>query len=173
MEIHQSTSPSMIPTVNSRPLIFPKLTSAFLVRERETLLLHLIPDLVHSVCVDLVNKKLDHKKKEKHRRWGSEAFFIQRYAKWKIMGTILLSLTTSLPLSPDHSSSISSSTNNGKSPVGSGKSLEPKGLLLLWSQVRAMWLLIWWSLEAYMVVNFRVRGISRGARKLVRTPTLN
>jgi hypothetical protein len=113
MEIHQSTSPSLIPTVNSHPLIFPKLTSAFLVRERETLLLHLIPDLVHSVCVDLVNKKLDHKKKEKHRRWGSEAFFIQRYAKWKIMGTILLSLTTSLPLSPDHSNSISSSTSNG------------------------------------------------------------
>jgi hypothetical protein len=27
-------------------------------------------------------------------------------------------------------------------------------------------------IEAYMVVNFRVRGISRGARKLARTPTL-
>ena len=27
--------------------------------------------------------------------------------------------------------------------------------------------------EAYMVVNFRARGISRGARKLARTPTLN
>jgi hypothetical protein len=36
-----------------------------------------------------------------------------------------------------------------------------------------MWLLIWWPLEAYMVVNFRAREISRGARKLVRTPTLN
>jgi hypothetical protein len=30
-----------------------------------------------------------------------------------------------------------------------------------------------WPLEAYMVVNFRARGISRGARKLARTPTLN
>jgi len=29
------------------------------------------------------------------------------------------------------------------------------------------------ALEAYMVVNFRARGISRGARKLARTPTLN
>jgi len=28
-------------------------------------------------------------------------------------------------------------------------------------------------LEAYMVVNFRAREISRGARKLARTPTLN
>ena len=28
-------------------------------------------------------------------------------------------------------------------------------------------------LEAYMVVNFRVHGISRGARKLARTPILN
>jgi len=36
-----------------------------------------------------------------------------------------------------------------------------------------MWLLIWWPLEAYMVVNFRTRGISRDARKLARTPTLN
>jgi hypothetical protein len=32
---------------------------------------------------------------------------------------------------------------------------------------------IWWPLEAYMVVNFRARGISRGARKLAWTPTLN
>ena len=55
----------------------------------------------------------------------------------------------------------------------SSKSLESRGLLPLWSQVRAMWLLIWWPLEAYMVVNFRARGISRGARKLARTPTLN
>ena len=46
-------------------------------------------------------------------------------------------------------------------------------LLPLWSQVRAMWLLIWWPLEAYMVVNFRAHGISRGAHKLVRTSTLN
>jgi hypothetical protein len=28
-------------------------------------------------------------------------------------------------------------------------------------------------LEAYMVVNFKACGISRGARKLIRTPTLN
>ena len=28
------------------------------------------------------------------------------------------------------------------------------------------------SLEAYMVVNFRARGISRGMRKLARTPIL-
>jgi hypothetical protein len=55
----------------------------------------------------------------------------------------------------------------------SGKSLGPRGLLPLWSQVRALRLLIWWPLEAYMVVNFRARGISRGARKLARTPTLN
>jgi len=55
----------------------------------------------------------------------------------------------------------------------SGKSLGPRGLLPLWSQVRALWLLIWWPLEAYMVVNFRAREISRGARKLARTPTLN
>ena len=33
-------------------------------------------------------------------------------------------------------------------------------------------LFIWWLLEVYMVVNFRTRGISRGARKLARTPTL-
>jgi hypothetical protein len=43
----------------------------------------------------------------------------------------------------------------------------------LWSQVRALWLLIWWPLEAYIVVNFRACGISRGAPKLARTPTLN
>jgi len=55
----------------------------------------------------------------------------------------------------------------------SGKSLGPRGLLPLWSQVQALWLLIWWPLEAYMVVNFRARGISRGTRKLTRTPTLN
>jgi hypothetical protein len=51
--------------------------------------------------------------------------------------------------------------------------LGPRGLLPLWSQVRTLWLLIWWPLEAYMVVNFKARGISRGARKLARTPTLN
>jgi hypothetical protein len=43
----------------------------------------------------------------------------------------------------------------------------------LWSQVRVLWLLIWWPLKDYMVINFRARGISRGARKLARTPTLN
>ena len=48
----------------------------------------------------------------------------------------------------------------------------PRGLLPLWSHVRALWLLLWWPLEAYMVVNFRARGISRGARKLTQTPTL-
>jgi hypothetical protein len=53
------------------------------------------------------------------------------------------------------------------------KSLGLRGLFPLWSQVRALWLLIWWSLEAYMVVNFRARGISRNARKLTRTSTLN
>jgi len=53
------------------------------------------------------------------------------------------------------------------------KSLRPRGLFSLWSQIRALWLLIWWPLEAYMVVNFRARGISRGTRKLVRIPTLN
>jgi hypothetical protein len=55
----------------------------------------------------------------------------------------------------------------------SGKSLGPRNLFFLWFQVRAPWLLIWWPLEAYMVVNFRARGISQGARKLARTPTLN
>jgi hypothetical protein len=54
----------------------------------------------------------------------------------------------------------------------SGKNLGSRGLLSLWFQVRAMWLLIWSSLKTYMVVNFRARGISRGARKLARTPTL-
>jgi len=48
----------------------------------------------------------------------------------------------------------------------SDKNLGSRGLLLLWSQVRAMWLLIWWPLEVYMIVNFRARGISRGTRKL-------
>ena len=41
------------------------------------------------------------------------------------------------------------------------KSLRSRGLLLLWSQVRAMWLLIWWPLEAYMIVNFKTCGISQ------------
>jgi hypothetical protein len=48
-----------------------------------------------------------------------------------------------------------------------------RGLLPLWIQVRALWLLIWWPLETYMVVNFRIREISRGAHKLARTLTLN
>jgi hypothetical protein len=60
-----------------------------------------------------------------------------------------------------------------KALVTSSKRLGPRGLFSLWSQVWALWLLIWWPLEAYMVVNFRARGISRGARKLARTPTLN
>jgi hypothetical protein len=51
--------------------------------------------------------------------------------------------------------------------------LELRYLLPLWSQVRALLLLIWWPLETYMVVNFRAHGISRGARKLPQTPTLN
>jgi len=55
----------------------------------------------------------------------------------------------------------------------SDKSLELRSLLSLWSQVQALRLLIWWPLEAYMIVNFRARGISWGARKLTRTPTLN
>jgi len=40
-----------------------------------------------------------------------------------------------------------------------------RGLFPLWIQVRALWLLIWWPLETYMVVNFRVRKISWGAHK--------
>jgi hypothetical protein len=51
----------------------------------------------------------------------------------------------------------------------SDKSLGPRDLLSLWSQVRALWLLIWWSLKAYMVINFRTHGISRSTCKLVRT----
>jgi len=44
--------------------------------------------------------------------------------------------------------------------------LGQRDLLSLWSQVEALWLIIWWSLETYMVVNFRARAISRGTRKL-------
>ena len=47
-----------------------------------------------------------------------------------------------------------------------------EGLLPLWSQVRTLWLLIWWPLKAYMVVNFRVCGINRDVRKITQTPTL-
>jgi hypothetical protein len=57
--------------------------------------------------------------------------------------------------------------------VPSGKNLGPRGLLPLWSQVRAMWLFIWWPLETYMVITFRAREISRATRKLARTPMLN
>jgi len=54
----------------------------------------------------------------------------------------------------------------------SGKNLGSRGLLPLWPRVRALWLLIWWPLEVYMVVNFKARGINRGARKLARTLSL-
>jgi hypothetical protein len=57
--------------------------------------------------------------------------------------------------------------------VACGKSLRLRDLFSLWFQVWVLWLLIWWSLEAYMVVNFKTRGISRGARQLARTSTLN
>jgi hypothetical protein len=43
---------------------------------------------------------------------------------------------------------------------------------VMWSQVQVLWLLIWWPLEIYIVVNFRARGNSRDARKLARIPTL-
>ena len=55
----------------------------------------------------------------------------------------------------------------------SGKNLGSRGLLPLWSQVRAIWLLRWWPLETYMVVNFRACKINWGVRKLTRTPMLN
>ena len=42
----------------------------------------------------------------------------------------------------------------------------------LWSQIQTIWLLVWWSLEVYMVVNFRTHKISQGMRKLARTPML-
>jgi hypothetical protein len=54
----------------------------------------------------------------------------------------------------------------------SDKSLWLKNLLFMWFQVRVIWLLVWWSLEAYMVVNFRTHEISQGMRKLARTPML-
>jgi hypothetical protein len=47
-----------------------------------------------------------------------------------------------------------------------------KGLFPLWSQVRVLWLLIYWPLKAYMVINFKTRGISRGTCKLTQTLTL-
>ena len=45
-------------------------------------------------------------------------------------------------------------------------------LIFMWSQARAMWLLIWWSLEIYMVINLRAHEISWGTHKLTRTLTL-
>jgi len=47
--------------------------------------------------------------------------------------------------------------------------LGPRGLLSLWFQVRVMWLLIWWPLKAYMVINFRTRRISWVTCKLTQT----
>jgi hypothetical protein len=43
----------------------------------------------------------------------------------------------------------------------------------MWSQVWALWLLIWWPLETYMIVNFRIHWISWNAHKLARKPTLS
>jgi hypothetical protein len=54
----------------------------------------------------------------------------------------------------------------------SGKNLELRGLFFSVVLGSSPWLLIWWPLEAYMIGNFRARVISRGARKLARTPTL-
>jgi hypothetical protein len=51
-------------------------------------------------------------------------------------------------------------------------SLGPRSLLSMWFQVRTPLLLIWWLLKAYMIVNFKTRGISRGARRVAWTPTL-
>ena len=122
MEIYPSTSPSMISTVHSHPVIFPRLLLSLCVcvcvcereRERERdAPASPIPYLSQSVFVVLVNKKPDHKEKEKHRRWDSETFFFQR-CQMKIMGMILLSPTTSSPLSTDHSNSISSSSSNSR-----------------------------------------------------------
>jgi hypothetical protein len=55
----------------------------------------------------------------------------------------------------------------------SDKNLESRDLLSLWSQVQTLWLLIWWPLEAYMVVNFKTCRISGDAYKLARKTTLN
>jgi len=71
-----------------------------------------------------------------------------------------------------HRSSIQVSKVKSFRRWSRSKSLGLKGLLFLWSQVRVLWLLIWWPLEVYMIVNFRARGISQGARKLVQTPIL-
>jgi hypothetical protein len=75
MEIYPSTSPSMISTVHSHPVIFPRLLLSLCVcvcvgeRERERdAPASPIPYLSQSVFVVLVNKKPDHKEKEKHRR---------------------------------------------------------------------------------------------------------
>ena len=52
------------------------------------------------------------------------------------------------------------------------KNLELRGLSFLWFQVRILWLLIWWSLETYLIINFRVCGISQDTCKLARTSML-
>jgi len=54
----------------------------------------------------------------------------------------------------------------------SSKSLGLTDLLPLYSQVQVLWLFIWWSLEVYMVINFRTHGISRDKYKLIRIPIL-
>jgi len=38
--------------------------------------------------------------------------------------------------------------------------LGSKGLFSMWSQVRAMWLLIWWPLKTYITVNFKAHRIN-------------
>lgn len=60
--------PENDPNCSFPPTYLPE-TSVFLVCVcvREMLLLHLIPDLLQNVSVVLVNKKSDHKEKEKHR----------------------------------------------------------------------------------------------------------
>jgi hypothetical protein len=65
-----------------------------------------------------------------------------------------------------------SNNENSSRKWSSGKSLGLRCLLLLKSQVRIMWLLIWWSLEVYIVINFRANEISRDVCKLSRTSTL-
>ena len=54
------------------------------------------------------------------------------------------------------------------------KLFKPKLIhIKLWKQITIIIIIIiWWSLEAFMVVNFRARGINRSARKLARTSTL-
>jgi len=113
----QAWSQPFIPTqLSSQDFCFPCVCVCVCVRERERKRdapASPIPYLSQSVFVVLVNKKPDHKEKEKHRRWDSETFFFQR-CQMKIMGMILLSPTTSSPLSTDHSNSISSSSSNSR-----------------------------------------------------------